>query len=251
MMDLQQDNFNMKAAESLPFFLSQLNQDAFTQDEKKAYNILQPWDFYNHIDSKGASYYELWWDTLYPMIWDEIRSSDIALAYPTDFNTIKLLLEKPGLQFFDIRDTPEKEDAQALLNKSFSMMAEEMNAWITKNGEPLWATYKTTYIQHLTRLKPLGRYNIAVGGNGGIVNATSENHGPSWRMIVELDPEGVKAWGHYPGGQSGNPGNPFYDNMISKWAKGEYLKLLFLKSPDAAGENIIFNQTLEPVGEIN
>ncbi len=251
MMDLQQDNFNMKAAESLPFFLSQLKQDDFSEDEMKAYNVLRSWDFYNHIDSKGASYYELWWDTLYPMIWDEIRNSDIALAYPTNFNTIKLLRENPDLQFFDIQDTPEKEDAQELLNKSFSKMAEEMNAWITKNGEPLWATYKATYVQHLARLKPLGVYNITIGGNGDIINATSKNHGPSWRMIVELDPEGVKAWGHYPGGQSGNPGNPFYDNMIGKWAKGEYNKLLFFKSPDDVDEKLIFRQTLEPEENMN
>ena len=42
-------------------------------------------------------------------------------------------------------------------------------------------------------------------GDRNVVNATSENHGPSWRMIVEMS-KPPKAFGIYPGGQSGNPG---------------------------------------------
>ncbi len=43
-------------------------------------------------------------------------------------------------------------------------------------------------------------------------------------MIVELsDPP--KAWGVYPGGQSGNPGSIFYNNFTNKWVAGEYFRL--------------------------
>jgi penicillin amidase len=41
-------------------------------------------------------------------------------------------------------------------------------------------------------------------------------------MVVEMGPE-IKAFGVYPGGQSGNPGSRFYDNFIPVWANGEYL----------------------------
>ena len=39
-------------------------------------------------------------------------------------------------------------------------------------------------------------------------------------------------WGIYPGGQSGNPGSKYYDNMVDDWVKGNIYELLFLKSPD-------------------
>jgi penicillin amidase len=52
-------------------------------------------------------------------------------------------------------------------------------------------------------------------------------------MIVEL---GVrpKAYGVYPGGQSGNPGSPNYDNFINNWKRGKYFSLNFFMSPDEA-----------------
>ncbi|MCK5700598.1 MAG: penicillin acylase family protein, partial [Cyclobacteriaceae bacterium] len=51
-------------------------------------------------------------------------------------------------------------------------------------------------------------------------------------------------WGHYPGGQSGNPGSKYYDNMVEAWANGDYYDLLFLTNPDESNSRIIFSQTL-------
>ena len=41
MMKLQNDNFNLKAAESLPFFLQQLDTVALSPEEKKAYRYFK------------------------------------------------------------------------------------------------------------------------------------------------------------------------------------------------------------------
>ena len=62
-------------------------------------------------------------------------------------------------------------------------------------------------------------------------------------MIVELDPKGTKAWGIYPGGQSGNPGHPNYSSMIKGWASGRYKKLLFNNKPFPSNNNIVFTKT--------
>ena len=72
----------------------------------------------------------------------------------------------------------------------------------------------------------------------GIVNATSLRHGPSWRMVVELGGP-IRAWGIYPGGQSGNPGSQFYDNMVNDWVAGKYHELLFLKTKDESHKQLI------------
>src|SRR5690606_35582284 len=67
-------------------------------------------------------------------------------------------------------------------------------------GEDLsWAGYKKTSIQHLIpNFKAFSYFDIHTGGGRGIINATSERHGASWRMVVELGDE-IKAFGIYPG----------------------------------------------------
>ncbi|RZL05881.1 MAG: hypothetical protein EOO89_25360, partial [Pedobacter sp.] len=60
-------------------------------------------------------------------------------------------------------------------------------------------------------------------------------------MIVHMKPAQIKAYVVYPGGQSGNPGSKFYDNMIDTWANGELYDLYFMQSPDDASAKIISN----------
>ena len=91
--------------------------------------------------------------------------------------------------------------------------------------------YKDSYIGHLLRLEPLSAH-VLTGGNHDIVNAHSKTHGPSWRMVVSLEKTGAKAWGVYPGGQSGNPGSAHYIDMVDAWCNGKYYNLLFLQSPE-------------------
>jgi len=243
LMALQNDNYNLKAAESLPYFLSVVDTLSLSADEKAAFSILKAWDLYNNINSLGASYYEAWWDALYHSTWAQIQESKIELPNPTDYNTIKLLMGRPNFSQFDNPATTEKENAYTLIAKSFKKMALEMKAMDGLEG---WSDYEQTYIKHLLRLKPFGRYNIPIGGNHNIVNATSENHGPSWRMVVDLDPNGVKAYGVYPGGQSGNPGSNQYEDMVDVWASGNYIALDLMQKPESSPENTLIQQTLSP-----
>ena len=57
-------------------------------------------------------------------------------------------------------------------------------------------------------------------------------------MVVELGPE-VKAWGNYPGGQSGNPGSKFYDDLVDDWAAGKPYELVFLRSAGEADPRVV------------
>ncbi|MNL77960.1 Penicillin amidase [compost metagenome] len=56
-------------------------------------------------------------------------------------------------------------------------------------------------------------------------------------MVVELGPT-PKAYGIYPGGQSGNPGSPYYLNLLDKWEKGELNELIYLSSPDQQNQHL-------------
>ncbi|HZY79078.1 MAG TPA: penicillin acylase family protein [Cyclobacteriaceae bacterium] len=238
MMNLQLDNYNLKAAESLPYFLSNLDSTSFTEPEKKAWQVLKSWDYINNIESQAASYYEAWWDALLPLTWDEMDVDGNFIDFPTTFNTIRILKEQPTLSFLDIKSTSEVETARELLLKSFKLGVEAVEKWkLERKMDPAWADFKGTIIRHLLQLDPLS-VRVKHGGNHDIVNATTRTHGPSWRMIVSLEKTGVKAWGVYPGGQSGNAGSKYFSNMIPLWGNGKYISLQFTGAdniPNALG----------------
>ncbi len=245
--NLHFDNYGTKAAESLPFMIEQLYGVDLTANEMELIETLKNWDFLFTAACEEAVYYAVWYKKLYYNIWDEIKSSreeNLALSYPTSYSTIKLMKQFPNLGFFDNKLTDTKETIKDLVLLSFREMMQEV-AELKGKGDLSWAKYKSTRVGHPLGIKSLGVYNIHAGGSSGdVVNATGTNHGPSQRIIVELDPKGVKAWGHYPGGQSGNPGSKYYDNMVEAWTNGQYFDLLFLTEPDITNNRIIFSQTL-------
>jgi penicillin amidase len=59
-------------------------------------------------------------------------------------------------------------------------------------------------------------------------------------MVVELGDE-VKGWCVFPGGQSGNPGSPYYTSGIEKWSKGEYNELFFMKDENDDAQPVSFS----------
>jgi len=243
MKKLHYNNFSLKAKESLPTMLQYVNNSISTTDkQKEMIALLKEWDYEFSVDSKAATFYDQWYRQAFRDTWDEIRNKKYSLYYPTNFSFVRLMKTDPNNIFFDDKSTQEIESAEDIIARAFDKTVDN----VSEKGLNDWATHKSTYVQHLSRQRPLGVYNIRASGAGGdVVNATGSNHGPSERMIVELDPEGVKAWGHYPGGQSGNPGSYYYDNMVEAWATGKYFDLVLYASPEEA-KNTIFSQTLTP-----
>lgn len=252
MMALQNDNYNLQAKESLPFMLATMDSLAAVQlsaEEKAILVDLRKWDYYNSIESTSAIYYEEWWNDLYRSVWDEMTSSKVAMPLPSEFTTIKLMTERPDHSFFDVQATPEKETLQQLTVTSFKKAMAVVQEWKDKNPNKAldWSNYKDTYVQHLLRMEPLS-FHARNGGNSGIVNASSHRNGPSWRMIVSLEKTGVKAWGIYPGGQSGNPGSRYFGNLMQAWENSQPPQLKFVKKEALAGSTL-YTTTLKPADQ--
>lgn len=248
MMNLQNDNYSIKAEEVLPFLLDRLDVTGFNDVEKYSYETLKAWDYVYHADSESASYFEAWWTNLFPLIWDEMRNDEVSLSYPTAWNTINLMKTKPDLEFYDIKETPEKETLTDLIRASFSKGIAEIEQWKKEKGvteKVNWADFKDTYIEHLTRTEALG-FHVQHGGHANAVNAASRKHGPSWRMVVSVEKDGPKAFATYPGGQSGNPGSLYYSSMLDHWSTGKYFNLIFLQKAEDAGNKANFTTTLKP-----
>ncbi|MGB3606611.1 penicillin acylase family protein [Psychroserpens sp.] len=241
--DLQNNNYNLKASELVPDMLNTMDVSALTSEEKDIYNQIKSWDFNSGIDDLAPSIWLTWWSKLYASVWDEYDVENVALNKPFEYQTIFMLKNHSQDEFMDIVETSKIETAEDLFLISFKQAAEDLLAWKAENGDYVYKDYKATYVGHLLQALPaLSRFNVAIGGDRNTVNAASKNHGPSWRMIVEMSTP-PKAFGIYPGGQSGNPGSLYYDNMIDDWAAGRYYELNFMQDANTR-DNVISTQTL-------
>lgn len=247
MMRLQNDNYNYIAAENLPMMLDSLDTARLDVRKREVYTLLSKWDYFNDPERVAPAYFEEWWDQFYDMLWDEFDTITSAKYRPNTYHTSYLIKNSPGLPFADRLETSARETISDLLWTTFSSSLDSVDSWKSRNKADLtWANYKNTTIRHLLRLDPFSVSGVQIGGNHNIVNAASRGHGPSWRMVVELDKNGVNAWGVYPGSQTANLGNPTYANMIEPWATGKYLKLRFSNEAAELAEDAVLIQTLNP-----
>lgn len=229
---LLNDNLSVDGRRILPTLMNILQNDP-TLKGSKSLAYLRNWDCYNDAESIGATIFNQWFADLYDAIWDDDFPASEGFRGPSLDKTIELLLSDAPSNWFDDTRTPDKvESRQDIVITSYH---QTIGSLVKKLGEIgtdswRWAAVKKTRIAHLVpNFTSFGRTEIWNGGHQNSVNATSVTHGPSWRMVVQLDPDWPKAYGLYPGGQSGNPASPLYDNMIDKWAKGELNELVFLK----------------------
>nr|WP_297912678.1 penicillin acylase family protein [uncultured Allomuricauda sp.] len=245
--DLHNNTHNLKAEELVPYMLEQMDVSSLSEDEKEIYREINTWRFNNDIDEVGPSIWRQWYGALYELLWDEFNDENTALTSPFTYQTIYLLKHHGNHPFMDVLATQDKvETAKDLFLIAFKEAASQLKEIKEEKGDYVWANYKGTYVGHLLQALPaFSKLDIPIGGDRNIVNATSENHGPSWRMIVEMTSPPT-ALGIYPGGQSGNPGSKYYDNFIDDWAAGRYHSLNFLQSNEASSA-IIGTQTLIPM----
>ncbi|WP_339792743.1 penicillin acylase family protein [uncultured Imperialibacter sp.] len=247
MMRLQNDNYNYLAYENLTFMLDSLDTGKMVARTREAYQLLRKWDYFNDPERVAPVYFEEWWDQFYAMLWDEFDTMSVAAYKPHNYHTSVLMKNNPTLAFADLLGTSRKETIKDVLSMTFASSLDSVESWKNSHAVDLtWANFKSTTIQHLMRLEPFSVSNVQIGGNHGIVNAASRRHGPSWRMVVELDKAGVKAWGVYPGSQTGNPGNPTYADMVTPWATGKYLSLQFTSQQADLAADATLVQTLNP-----
>ncbi|MEM9339352.1 MAG: penicillin acylase family protein, partial [Bacteroidota bacterium] len=248
MMDLQHDNFNYTAFESLPMMLDSLDSISFTNVEQDYYNTLKTWDYFNEPEWEAPSIFKTWWENLRSKLWEEIDSAEVSLYRPHWYNTYHILKNHPDFEMIDNSYTPEKESTGDLFRITFKETVDELEAYLEEkeDRELTWYRFKNTTIKHLLRLDPFSVSNVKIGGYRSIVNAASANHGPSCRLVVELGNGEVNAWGIYPGSQSANPGNPLYGHMIKQWASGKYEKLLFRNDINEETDKIIYTIKMSP-----
>ena len=251
MKAMQNNNYSLMAEEALPNMLKNLDENALNPIEKGLLNDLKAWNYHYDSDKVAPIYFEEWFKAFYTATWDEVLTLKNVdnIQKPASCRTVFLLRDEPTSKYFDVvATTDKKETAKDLLTAAFSKMALEV-VKITAEckakypNDPIlkWTHYKDTEIPHISMIPGMGRYHLGNGGQARTINSVKKNHGPSWRMIVEMGdtPHGYVT---YPGGQSGNPGSKNYDTFVDKWTKGEYYETIFMKKADEVNPRLTFTQ---------
>ncbi len=228
MQALQTNNDNVFAATARPALMKYLQVDKLSPDAKRMVTEMTNWDLNNGVHSKGITVFKIVWDSVTQAVWgDELAGSPIPLTKPDDFVVLDQMLKDSNWSIADdIRTKDKVENFKDQVTLGVENATKKLLE-LEKENKLEWSLFKATRVLHLTKIPALSRMNLPIGGGMNIINATTEMHGPSWRMVVHLTDE-IEAYGLYPGGQSGNPGSSYYDTFVDSWAAGKYYRLLFL-----------------------
>ena len=237
---LQNDNFNLNAQLMLPRLLTLVtggaNGDtlvAANSPEARVLDEMRRWNYAYAANALAPSVFDLWYTNLVRRLWADdfgLKATGLEMRLPARDRTNTLILQEENSPWVDDRRTPQRETLPQLARRSLRFATDSL----TRKYGPLgpkwaWKNQKSTDILHMLQIPGFGHMDLDCGGGAGIVNATTERTGPSWRMVVALGPQ-VRAYGVFPGGQSGNPGSAAYDDMLETWRVGKLNELVFLRS---------------------
>lgn len=209
-----------------------------TDADRAAAGALGAWDRRFTPSSSGAVLFDALVSALVKHTWDELvlPGEERRVATPSQMILVQLFRD-PTSVWWDDRSTAEVEDRDAIVLRA---LREAWTVTRTRHGDDPsrweWQRVRVARIHHLLRLPGFGRDSIPVpSGPGTLAPADAQGtHGASWRFVVELAPE-IRAWGTYPGGQSGNPVSPRYDDRLATWQRGDLSELRVPATPDALG----------------
>jgi len=235
MEQLQTNLYNLFAEKALPLFIHYIDSSKLNDADKKYLSMVASWNLMNDASSNGATIFKLWTDSTISKIYDdELGQSNLPMPKVRPSSLLKDMIKDTAKLFADNITTPAHETLKDDITAAFKSIVPVVERAEHDNALE-WGKFKDGGIMHLLKIPAFSHLHIDAGGGENIINAFEKNHGPSWRMVVELTYD-INAYGVYPGGQSGNPGSKYYDDFIDTWAAGKYYKIHFYKKEQAASE---------------
>jgi penicillin amidase len=197
-------------------------------------------------DSYFATYYQVLWSQLYKDIWqDDFPGSAKG---PSSEMTVHLLLSDTTSKYYDDKRTQHVETLRDIVQRAFKETTDSLKRLKTNSPNSSnslqWYWVKNTTLSHLAKIPAFSYDHLKIGGWSNTINACTHDHGPSWRMIVEMDSI-PRAYTIYPGGQSGNPGSPYYSDFIQQWVEGKYHAAQFITA-NTTKNPLKYTWTLSP-----
>jgi penicillin amidase len=211
----------------------------------RAAAMFRDWDGRLDPENMTAVLYEATISELTQRTWDELAvrppGERARLVSVPEAMVLAGLLGDAESTWWDDRSTANvRERRDDVIRASIAAAWERVTARLGPPGPSWrWGANRRATVRHLLGIEPFSRPAVPVTGGPGSVSPSwgNGNHGASWRMVVELGPD-VRAWGTYPGGQSGNPVSPRYAEFLGKWSAGTLDTLRFPRRPDDLGATI-------------
>ena len=224
----QTDPGSVRADQFVPWFLNAARaaqaHGRSTPALDSASTWLAAWDRRYVPDDEHVVLFEAAMRQLVSRTWDELTVDGTRRASTPSSAVLLNLLHDPASAWWDDHRTSDVvEDRDAVLTASLAAAHDSLVRRFgpREGGGWRWGKVGATRIQHLLGLPAFSERDVPVQGGPGTLNpSTAGGHGPSWRMVVELG-DSVRAWGTYPGGQSGNPFSPHYEDRLPLWRAGE------------------------------
>ncbi len=231
-MDMQWDYFTLEANEILPLMLKYLKKNSLSEEILKIVSLLEGWDYFLTKDTVPGTIFKLWWENtmkviLIPLIGEKVLKPHLG-ACPFELERLFLLYQ----------DNPK--DLEVILLKSLQQTIQYLSEKISSKSQE----WKWGNLHQLTLVHPFSNVNeqakilnigpFKIGGdtntiNNGYYDPLKDYQvtvGPSFRNIHDLS-DWNKSVCVIPGGQSGLPFHPHYQDLIKLWVKGMYVPLLF------------------------
>ncbi len=267
MKELQNSNFGPKAQYFLPLLLEYINRGDLSKDELELLAMFKDWDYEYRANEVAPTIFEDWLYNFEQELYDEFaeaKKEGFDLQMPEEWHMLGVLKRDTANFIVDkIATTDKKESIEDVVTAAFKLTYKTVPRHEDQSIFK-WHEMKATSLYHLARIPEFSVLNLPVDGCKDALNAISNRYdfeksrdsskvmyksgssaGPSWRMIVELGKDQVVAEAIYPGGQSGNPGSYYYDNMIADWSQGKYYDLLYLQSPETNSDRIRLRQAIK------
>lgn len=231
----QTDPISPRAEWWLPTLLGAAGSDSSLVAPR---TLLAGWRDGYRPTSRGAPLFEATMREAASLTWDELAVDDVIVSWPSAA-VFASLRDHPTDIWWDRRSTPEREGRDDILRLALH------HAWdrLRERGglgpdttRWRWDRYRTANIEHIAFLPGLGSGPLSVTGGDGTLSPLVDrgSHGASWRMVVELGPHPV-AWTTYPGGQSGDPASPRYDDRLGEWGRGALDSARIPRTPQDLG----------------
>jgi len=254
MRRFQTDPRSARADLFAPAFLAAAQSHRGDPDVAEGARYLAQWDHGYAPDDQRAILFEYAMQELPARLFDELRYPDEdpksrRIRYP-DEGVIAELLQQPRSPWWDDRATKEVETRDDILAAALGAAYRRAMHVLgpPDEGGWRWGRNYSANIYHLLHVPALSALHVPSQGGPGTLNPVtpSGEFGSSWRMVVELGDD-VRAWGTYPGGQSGNPASSRYLSHLVTWSKGELDTLRYPRSARDLDAKLVTSElTLTP-----
>jgi penicillin amidase len=213
--------------------------------------LLVKWDKINEAHSIEATVFETWREETFTKLWAPVMEpvKDFGIIYPSIDVSFSVLFQKYPVQIYhDIAQ--QNPSTSLLLYEGLQTAINKLEKEYGPMGESWqWWKHNGSTINHLLNIEALNEPRLKNKGSSQSPNAVSGTHGPSWRMVTQMS-NPVKAWGVYPGGQTGNPASKGYNAFIKDWAEGSYYELILFDNAEQAAEQSTGILTIQPTKTI-